>query len=768
MVIALVSACAAFITAPLPEGLLSYDSIESVRVFDRRGEPLREFRARPDGRALPLAPQDLPLSLERAFLAAEDKGFYGHFGLSPSAWARALVQNVKAGRIVAGGSTVTQQLARALVPRERNLKGKLQEMLWALRLEAHLSKREILAQYLNRVPLGNGATGIEAGASLYFGVSARYVSLAQAAVLASLPKGPSALNPFRSPKRLAQRQAWVLSRLEALGHITASERAEALAAPLDFTAFETSFRAPHFVAWAAKHRRDRTSLFTTLDGDLQTQVEDAVREELGALAERNVSSAAVLVIDNRTSEVLAYVGSGDFFSERGQGQNDGVQMQRQPGSALKPFVYAEAFRKGTTAATVVPDLEAPFGREGGQYAPKNYDRRTHGPVRLREALASSFNIPAVRVAEDVGIDRLLSTLHAAGFESLRESAQHYGLGLALGNGEVSLWELGRAYAGLARGGIVRPLRIFMDEGEGRPHRFAGEQEVALLTDILSDNDARARAFGLDSALRFPFAVAAKTGTSKGYADNWTVGYTRERTVAVWAGNFDSTPMVQVSGISGAGPIFKRVMNLSMKGLSPAPLVPDGALTSQSICPLSGQRAGPLCPSVMTERFVPGTEPAHDCAMHKALRDDLSPALAEKCQRLQASYGRLVDVGVDFYDWVRSQGLADEPWLAASCSVESGPSTSDAIAVLSPSSGDEYLESGDLPLADQAIPVRIRASPSEKALELRLNGRTVLTLAAPFSGRLPVTEGDHHLVLTRPGSLEALAQVRFRVRKETSF
>lgn len=771
---------AAFVAAPLPDGLLGYRPVASVRILDREGGLLRELRSRADGRSTPLEPSQIPPGVSAAFLAAEDRGFASHLGVSPTAVLRALWQNVRAGRVVAGGSTLTQQLARTLVPRPRTLPGKVQEALWALRLEAHLSKPQLLAQYLNRVSFGNNTFGLEAASQLYFGKGAAHLSLGQAAMLAAIPRGPTAYNPYRAQARLEARRQWVLDRLQATGLAPAAEVAAARREGLDLTAFSAAFRAPHFVEYVAGHLAEwglgeATVVETSLDPRLQPQVEEQVAQEISRLVERRVSSAAAVVVDNASGEVLAYQGSADFFDAAAEGQNDGVQMRRQPGSALKPFVYAEAFRRGYTPATVIPDLETAFGAPKGAYAPKNYDRRLHGPVRAREALANSYNVPAVRVEQDLGLDTALDALHRAGFESLAQSAEHYGLGLALGNGEVSLWEAARAYSGLSRGGLLRPLvpvlRAWRADGseltlrrELQPRRFAEPRAAALVTHVLSDNSARARAFGLDNALRLPFPAAAKTGTSKGYSDNWTIGFTRERTVAVWAGNFDGTPMVQVSGITGAGPVFKRVMTAAMKGVQPAPLVDATGLEPATICPLSGELAGPHCPAAMEELFLAGTAPTRGCAMHGALSASLSPELARRCLALAAAEGRLVDLGLDFYDWARNEGLAAEPWLAPVClgAVAREGGAGAGVRILNPLEGDEFLLFGDLPLEDQAIPLRVRAAPGSGRLEVVLDGAPLLTLDPPYTGRVPARKGAHTLAVRAAGG-ETLSQVRYLVR-----
>ncbi len=769
----------AFVAAPLPEGLLAYRPVTSVRILDRRGGVLRELLSRADGRSTPVSASELPPQVRAAFVAAEDSGFWRHLGISPSAIGRAAWQNVKAGRVVAGGSTLTQQLARNLVPRPRSLGGKLQEALWAFRLEAHLGKEEILAQYLNRISFGNGTFGIEAASELYFGRRTRHLSVAQAAALAAIPRGPTAYDPYRNGARLQKRKKWVLERMEKLGLVPAEELAGAGSETLDLQIRDRAFRAPHLVEYVAAHLEawglgNAVEVHTTLDPELQREVEDIVQQEISRLGDRRVGSSAVVVADNQSGEILAYLGSADFFDAEHQGQNDGVQMTRQPGSALKPFLYAEAFRAGFTPATVIPDLEAHLPGAKGLYAPKNYDRRLHGPVRVREALASSYNVPAVRIADQLGTERVLRTLRRAGFTSLDQGAGFYGVGMVLGNGEVSLLEAATAYSGLARGGVLRPLQVLRRalDAQGQPlplparekdRRFADRTAVALLTDILSDPSARARAFGLDNALRLPFPSAAKTGTSKGYSDNWTVGYTRERTVAVWAGNFDGTPMVEVSGITGAGPVYRRTLARAMSGITGAPLYDPRLVERVEICPISGALPGPSCPSHMSEVFAPGTAPREPCAMHRPLTADLPRALAAQCRKL-APGGAVLDLGHEYYEWARAEGLAAQPWLAAMCS--SAPaSTGDTTRILYPPQGTEFLLFPDLPLADQTIPLRIQAAPSEGRLVVRLNGTQVDELEAPYTSRLRATLGENTITLHRKRDSAQVASTSFRVREE---
>jgi penicillin-binding protein 1C len=746
-----------FVLWPLPPGLLDSSALASLRILDRTGGVLREV-ASPEGRnlALPEA-EPLPPWVRAAFIAAEDKRFGLHPGVDVLAVARALRDNLRAGRVVSGASTIPQQLARQLVPRRRSLAGKAQEALWAVRLSLHLSPDTILRSYLNRVPLGRDVLGVEAAAQAYFGRPARALSLGQAALLAGMARAPQSGDPALAPEAALRRAHLVLTAMQTAGAVTEEEARTAGAAPWDLVPTARPFGAPHLVTDILQHRTAlglgrAAQVVTTLDSGLQREVEEALRAELAS--DGRIGQAAALVVDNASGDVLAYAGSADFEDAEHEGQNDGVHALRQPGSALKPFVYGLALSRGWTPASLLSDVEWHLATPGGDYVPRNYDRHVHGPVRLRAALANSYNVPAVRVADALGTDRVLELLRAAGFASLSLDAEHYGVGLVLGNGDVSLWELARAYRGLARGGLLLPLRTVLSATDAsgtalplprelEPRRFLPKEAVALLTDILSDEAARAPAFGLDNALRLPFPVAAKTGTSRAYVDNWTVGFTKARTVAVWAGNFDGVPMHKVSGISGAGPIFAHLMLLAMRGQPQSPLVDRGRFEHVRVCALSGQRAGAHCPSAVEEVFLPGTAPQEDCHMHR----ESGVGVAQR---------EVLDVGPDFYAWARTQGWQAGPWPDAA----NGPG---GAQLLAPEDGDEYLLEAGVPLSAQSIPVRIRPPPGVLRLELRTDEGGVLALLPPFVARLPARAGRHRVEVWLPGGTTALASAAYQVR-----
>ena len=591
---------------PQPPALAQYN--HSTQIYDRGGHPLRSFLSAQETYAQTVALSDISPWLITAVLTAEDRRFYQHRGIDGRAVLRAAWQNVRSGSILSGASTITQQLARALHPRPKNWRGKWAEARDALQLERRYSKDEILQQYLNTAQFGNQTQGVEAAAQFYFGVSAAQLSVAQSALLAALLQGPARLNPLQRPAQVLARRNWIVGEMFRAGNISQEQYELALKEPLGVTRGERPFSAPHFSRLIYKLAPDAQQIYSTLDKDLQLYAQKTVRAHLAQLTEQHVTNGAVLVLDNRSGEILAYVGSADFYDERHAGQVDGIQARRQPGSALKPFVYALALQNGLTAASILDDEDTFF--EGG-FRPRNYDETFHGKVSLRRALANSYNVPVIKAAEPLGAARILAFLHELGFYSLTKSAEFYGLGIALGGGEVTLLELAQAYAALARGGRLQPVAAATQPPlllTQKTARVLPEEIAYIITDILSDNAARADAFGLNSPLAFPFPAAAKTGTSKDYKDNFAIAYTPRLTVAVWVGNFDSSPMQKVSGVTGAAPIMHDVLLYANEKYPGGEFVRPAGVSAAQICTRSGLLAGASCPQTREEIFVEGTLP----------------------------------------------------------------------------------------------------------------------------------------------------------------
>ncbi len=731
---------AAWIAWPLPDDLLRPGRVQSLTIADRHGVPLRATRAGDGSRAHWVELAAMDPDLPRAFVAVEDKRFHRHHGIDLRAVARAARDNLVAGHVVSGASTITMQLARLLRPMGRGLGGKALQTLWAWRLETHLTKTEILEQYLNRVPLGQGVIGVDAATRLYFGSSAERVSLGQAALLAGLAQAPSSQNPLVAPDRATVSRVRGLDALAAENYAGFDEIARARREPLVGSERGTPFLAPHYTSrvlfWAEREGRSLLGNWrTSLDLGLQTELEAEVRHTVEQLADRGARHAAAVVLDNRTGEILAWVGSPDFWADTA-GQVDMVVSPRQPGSTLKPFLYALAFDRGVTAATVLPDIARTYQTGTGPYHPRNYDRRYHGPVRVREALASSYNVPAVELADRMGYATLLHGLHRAGFGSLSRSPEHYGLGLALGNGDVTLLELANAYRALANGGEWTPYRWWVghdNRPEGPGTRVVSARSAVLTLDILADQDARIPGFGLRTPFDWPFRAAAKTGTSRHFTDNWAVAVTQGFTVAVWAGNFSGRPMEGVSGISGAGPLLHRAVLRTAKrypaGALQAPS--EAGLEQASICRLSGLRATPRCPS-LTEQFVPGTIPRVACDWHQ-----------DEGLRLPAAYAEWAAVN-EAPATMGGGAVAPRPGAVA----RSGPAV---LTITSPQDGDRYRLPPGVDPRYATIPLRATAAGTAGSIRWYVDGARV-------SGPRWVPAPGRHEITAESGSARAVATI----------
>jgi penicillin-binding protein 1C len=649
---------------PLPEAF-SVKNVISTRLDDRTGKPLYDVRQsgfEEDGSFV------VPKTFRDAIISVEDRTFETNAGFSMKGIARALLKDIQAGKIVQGGSTITQQYVRSILkPKKRGFFYKIYEIFLAVKLTSRMSKEDILNKYVQTAYFGQQAYGLPAAARTYFNKTLENLSLSEAALLAGLLNAPSSLNPFKDlPKSLSRRSLVLRSMLETK-RISSVEFEEAEKEPVVLTRGTVSIEAPHFVFWLLGQRPDIREaggeVRTTLDLHLQRVIEKIVTNHLSKLQEKKVTSAAVVVLDAMKGDILAMVGSADYFDDAHDGAVNVATSPRQPGSALKPFTYALAFTHGMTPATTVSDISTQFfTQEGNPYVPRNYDYEEHGLVRLREALANSFNIPAVKVLQKVGVERLLTLLTRSGISTLSEPPEHYGLALTLGGGEVTLIDLAKAYGIFPRLGETLPLRSLESDPIRKGDRVIDPKVSWLITDILSDNEARASEFGRDGPLSFPFPVAAKTGTTRNSRDNWTIGYTSDVIVGVWVGNADNTPMRDTSGITGAAPIFHDVLLQAIVGKSQKNFHRPSGIIDLEICKFSGMLPTTLCTERTTEHFIQGTQPTSVDRMIVTKRIDERNGLlaSETCAQKFVKEETFSDLPQELLPWAREHNIKTPP------------------------------------------------------------------------------------------------------------
>jgi penicillin-binding protein 1C len=634
--------------APIRMATLSADT-PAVDFFDRNGLPLGTVLSRDQEHTAYVPLDQVAPDFVDAIVAAEDGRFWHHGPLDGAAAVRAVWQLLREHKVVSGASTITMQLARMLDPVGGGVVGKTAQIWGAWRIAAGSDRAQILEAYVNRLPMGGNIYGVEAAARIYFGTTAARLDLAQASLLAALPNDPTGLDPYDKLAALRSRQSYVLERMVADGYVTQAQASAAKAEGISLRPRGGGIvAAPHLLFYIAPALPPGTSrVRTTLDRPLQEFVEEQVRQTIGDLAGHDAHQAAALVVDNRTGEVLAYVGSADYFDRSELGSNDGVQSLRQPGSTLKPFLYQFALQERSIHPnTILEDVPSYYAIPGGElYSPSDYSGDYLGPVRVRVALADSLNVPAVRVLSSIGVSSFLDRLHALGFAHLTHPPEYYGLGLTLGSGEVSLWELTHAYLTAARGGVAIPLRTIYRGSSSVPtlERPVGDSTSwALVADMLADAHARAASFGVNSMLAPPFPAAVKTGTSSDYRDTWTVGYTTEYTVGIWVGNFDGRPMRNVSGVTGAAPLWNRIMLHLHEGRDPDPFDPPSGLVRERICATTGGIPGPTCPATVLEYLYP-----QDLAAYFATRPPRCCASGDRTSSAAASAPILTGVHIVF-------------------------------------------------------------------------------------------------------------------------
>lgn len=707
-----------------PETMATRQVSRSTRIFDRNGTLLYEVFDPKGGKRTTVPLSQISPWLIKATIATEDADFYRNPGINLRGVLRAALNLLKADGPVQGGSSITQQLAKNVLITEeergqRSLPRKIKEFIYAYELTLRYSKDQILEWYLNEINYGNLSYGIEAAAQSYFGKAAKDLTLAESALLAGMPQAPASYSPFEHPQLAKARQSTVLDLMVRQGYITEKE-AEAVRKEEHHFATQTfPIEAPHFVMYVRELLekkfgvdavyRGGLRVTTSLDLGLQQMAQEVAQEQVSQLVKSNANNAALVAIQPSTGEILAMLGSADYWNEKIGGQINMATAPRQPGSAFKPFNYVTAFAKGYTPATMLLDVRTSFPDGiNPPYVPDNVDNKFAGPVSVRHALATSRNIPAVKTLAFAGVQEVINTAHRMGITTLTRP-NTYGLALTLGGGEVKLLDMVYAYGIFANGGNMAGVPV--PEKEQRPNMrkldpvailkvedskgdvlyefkaplvqpVISSQLAYLITDILADNPARAPLFGVNSALRLKSRPGAvKTGTTDDWRDTWTIGYTPELVAGVWVGNADNSAMYRVFGSATAAPIWNQFMERTLEGTPPTPFkVPQG-IVKATVCSISGLKPTPQCPQTRTEVFLEGTVPQKLCDVHQVFRiDKTTGKLATSATPPQNVVEQIFLVlPPEAYDWMDERNIPRPPTEYSTASVS-------AITITSPQPG----------------------------------------------------------------------------------
>lgn len=625
---------------PNPELLTQQEPAVTTIITDRNGQILYQLYKDENRTIIPLS--EVSPNLLYATIAIEDKDFYLHQGFSLRGITRALWSNYQ-NESIQGGSTITQQLVKnRLLTTERTFQRKFREILLAVMVERVYEKDQILEMYFNQIAYGGSTYGAEAAAQRYFGKPASDLTLPEAALLAGLPAAPSAYSPFgASPEMAKSRQAQVLNRMAEDGYISPEVAQQAAQVELSFREDVIDIKAPHFVMYVRKMLAEQYGedillkgglvIRTSLDLDLHNRVQEYVTAEVESLAHMRVNNGAALITNPGTGEILAMIGSKNYFDFENDGQVNVTIRERQPGSSIKPLTYALALERGMSPNTIIQDQPITFDIPGSRpYSPRNYDGSYRGNVTLKEALASSYNIPAVKLLNQVGVTNLIDKGEAMGITTWKDRSR-FGLSLTLGGGEVLMTDMAKLYGVFANQGYLVDLEPVLDittyKGERvyentcaltgmncERRKVLSEHIAYQISNMLSDNRARSPAFGSQSTLYIPGQeVAVKTGTTNNLRDNWTIGYTSDRVVATWVGNNDNQPMSYVaSGVTGASPIWNSAMRLVLSEEQPHQFALPNNLIKVAVCADTGTLPCSGCKNIVEEYFVPGTQPTVAC------------------------------------------------------------------------------------------------------------------------------------------------------------
>lgn len=766
----------------------------TIKIWDRNNTLLYES-AGTTGKKIPITYDKLPTHLIKAVIASEDESFWTNPGVDFKAIARSTLINLKEGRVISGASTITQQLARASIisPQQitsRSFLRKIREILIALRLTASYSKKDILTNYFNQMYFGNLAYGVQAASTTYFDKDVRQLSLAESAFLVGLLSAPDRRNPFVNLKEAKEKQVQVLDLMAKDGLISKEKANAAKQEVLALAKKKTDIKAPHFVHYILEEvgsleiKNDQgINVYTTLDYPTFTLSEDIARLWVDKLKDQHeLSNASLVLINNETGEILDMLGGIDYFDVTHAGQVNMTTALRQPGSTLKPVTYATAFMQGYTPATLIYDVKKVYKTKKGEgFIPNNYDGRYHGLVLAREALASSLNLPAVEILNRIGINSFLKVARNLGITTFTQE-DRYDLSITLGGGEVKLLELANVFASFARGGEYKApyaiQKITTDNGKVlHEHKDKegiqvlgknGIQVAYLISNILSDSKARIPGFSEKNPLVLSHPVAAKTGTTTDWHDNWIVGYTPSHTVGVWVGNNDNHAMRDITGVVGAAPIWNQFFEEFLKGKPTEQFTRPDKIKNVEICNLLGKLPDELCNERSYEIFIEGTEPKDIAHPYKKVKIDKRNNLlaGDACSKDYVEEKVFVDYPPEVYTWALGDGQEVIPrQFSPSCNSDQQAYGKLYLEITYPRERTVF-ESAPYLVSNQAAVFEVNVSPNINKVLWNVDG--VLLKEAtnfPFNASWKPQIGKHTIIaigITAGGERVKSKEVRISV------
>lgn len=718
-----------YINKPFSKEELQKNESRVLKIYDRNNILLANLFPEYGGFYKEVKYSNLPQNLIEAVISAEDKNFFKHKGIDYKAILRAFISNLLNRKIVSGGSTITQQLSKSIIHRERNYINKFYEALDSIRLEKNLTKEEILTEYLNRIFFGNNCYGIGAAAELYFKKEVKDLNINESVILASIIKSGTKFNPYKYEERLHLRKIYVLGQMKNNNYIKEEEYNNYINENTTiYTNREKNIlKAPHFVMYI-KDSLDKlkysniTEVKTTLDYKMQKEASLVISNASQSLHSFNVRNISCVILNAKTGEVLSMIGSMDYFDKETDGSVNGAIALRQPGSALKPFLYAYLFDKGESPASVIGDIKTYINSPGGDYIPENFDRKYRGPVTIRDALANSLNIPAVRWLSKYSLKDFQNILLKSGLRSIDKNPDYYGYSLVLGSAEVRLIDLASAYTIFPNSGIFinhySAVSLKKENGEifyfpkksYTYKRVISEESAYLINKILSDRNARMGSFRSYRGLVYPFSIAIKTGTSKGSRDAWAIGYTKDYIVGLWLGDFKGSEMINITGGNGAVPILYDLFSMLNKSQKETKWNKPKDIIEREICLISGKLRGEFCKETRLEEFSIFNVPKEECDVHNLYIKRNSDGSIDKKVFL--------NLPSEYNDWIKERQIEkpNSEWIKAENtyaynnlnqinnfnSLNNQNKINERISITSPTDNSVYKIDSTLPLEYQNI------------------------------------------------------------------